>query len=273
MTYQPVIPFSGYAGWQFLNRTLETQKAVFTESSEIQRNEDYFRDRIGSVRTAKDLVSDRRLLSVALGAFGLDEDINNKYFIQKVLEEGTLDNTSLANKLSDRRYRELAKAFGFGDYTTPHTVLSNFPDKILGQYETRQFEIAVGEADTDLRLAMSIQRELPALAAKDSSETTKWYTIIGSTTMSRVLQVALNLPSSVGSLDVDQQINVYAKKAEAIYGSSDPAQFTDRDAVDKLVRDFLLRSQLASGSTISPESAALMLLQGTGTASGLSLLL
>ncbi len=274
MSYTPVVPLSGYAGWTFLNRTIEKQQAAFVASADIQRNEDYFREKIGSIRTPEELVSDRRLLSVALGAFGLDDDIDNKYFIRKVLEEGTLDTDSLANKLADKTYLEFSKAFGFGDYSTPRTVLSDFADEILGRYETLQFERAVGDADETMRLALTVQRELPELAAKETSESTKWYTIIGSTTLSEAFRTALGLPSSVGALDVDQQVGVYQRKAEQVFGSSDPAQFTDADTLDKLVKTYLLRSQLTDTSSVSSGSAALQLLQGGGSGTSiLSLLL
>ena len=274
MTYTPVVPISGYAGWKFLNRTMEKQQAAFAASADTQRNEEYFRAKIGEIGSAEELVADRRLLSVALGAFGLDDDIDNKYFIRKVLEEGTLDTDSLANKLADKTYLELSKAFGFGDYETPRTVLSDFADEILARYETRQFERAVGDADETMRLALTVQRELPELAGKDSSETTKWYTIIGSTTLSEAFRTALGLPSSVGSLDVDQQVGMYQRKAEQLFGSSDPAQFGDTGTLDKLVKTYLLRAQLTDTSSISSGSAALQLLQNGGSGNSiLSLLL
>ena len=125
MTYAPVVPFGGLAGWAFLTRTREAQKTAFASSPAVQRDEAYFRDRIGGISSAEELVSDRRLLSVALGAFGLEDDINNRYFIRKVLEDGTLDPKALGNKLADKRYLELSKAFGFGDYATPRTKLSD----------------------------------------------------------------------------------------------------------------------------------------------------
>lgn len=274
MSYTPVVPLSGYAGWKFLNRTMEKQQAAFVASADIQRNEDYFREKIGSIKTAEELVSDRRLLSVALGAFGLDDDINNKYFIRKVLEEGTLDTKSLANKLSDKSYLALSEAFGFGDFSTPRTVLSDFADEILAKYETRQFEVAVGNADQTMRLAMTAQRELPELAADSVSESTKWYKIIGSPALSEVVRTALGLPDSVGSLDVDQQVVVYKQKTEQVFGSSDPGQFTDSEKVDRLVKNYLLRAQMTDTSGISSGSAALQLLQGgTSGNSILSLLL
>ncbi|MEZ5684462.1 MAG: DUF1217 domain-containing protein [Paracoccaceae bacterium] len=273
MSYTPVIPLSGYAGWSFLNRTMEKQQAAFAASADIQRDETYFREKIGDVRSAEELVSDRRLLRVALGAYGLDDDIDNKYFIRKVLEEGSLDSESLANKMSDKRYLEFTIAFGFGDYDTPRTVMSDFADKLLARYEERQFEIAVGEVDDTLRLAMNAEREIPLLAAKTTSEKTKWYSIIGSDPLAAVFQTGLGLPASVGSLDVDQQVAIYQKKTEAMFGSSDPALFSDKDAVDKLVKNYLLLSQLSAGSSQSSGSVALQLLQASGGGNTLSLLL
>ena len=69
MTYTPVIPATGYAGWALLKRTLAKQTDSFVKSPEIKRDEDYFRANIGKITTAEDLVKDRRLLNVALGAF------------------------------------------------------------------------------------------------------------------------------------------------------------------------------------------------------------
>ena len=40
---------------------------------------------------------------MALGAFGLQDDINNRYFIRKILEEGTTNEDALANRFSDTR--------------------------------------------------------------------------------------------------------------------------------------------------------------------------
>ena len=65
MSFTPVIPFSGYSGWKFLEKTGAKQKASFEQSAQMKRDEAYFREKIGSVKTAADLVKDRRLLSVA----------------------------------------------------------------------------------------------------------------------------------------------------------------------------------------------------------------
>lgn len=270
MSYTPVIPASGYAGWKLLNRTMAKQKAAFAASAEIKRDEDYFRAKIGSITSAEQLVSDRRLLKVALGAFGLDSDINSKFFIRKVLESSTGDSKALANKLADKTYLKLATAFGFGESGTPRTQTSGFADEILAKYETREFEAAVGNSDETLRLAMSAQRELADLAAASSSNNAKWYSVIGSKSLSTVMRTALGLPESVKALDVDQQLTIYSQKANSVLGSSDLSKLSDSKLMDKTIRLYLVRAQIESSSTATSNSVVLQLLQGGS--SGASLL-
>lgn len=265
MSFSPILPLTGYAGWAFLKRTMPAQKEAFQSTASLVRDEDYFRAKIGSVKTATELVSDRRLLSVALGAYGLDGDIDNRYFILKVLEEGTLDSNSLSNKLSDKQYRALSSGFGFGDYSVPRTQLSDFADKTLEAYRTRQFEAAVGAQDDNMRLALNAERELATLSTKNTSDDTKWFTIMGSEPLRKVFEGALGLPTSFSSLDLDQQLSTFKEKASKAFGGSEVSQFNESEKLDALIRRFLVRSEaLASFSATSPGSIALTLLRGAG---------
>lgn len=269
MSFAPVVPLSGYGGWAFLKRTMDSQKTAFAASPVTKSDEAWFRERIGSITRAEDLVADRRLLKVALGAFGLDADINNKFFIQKVLESGTLDPGALANRLADKQYQKMAQAFGFADFATPRTQLSDFADRILKDYGIRQFEIAVGRQNDDLRLAMHAERELPLLARGTTTEDTKWFTIMGSAPLRQVFQTAFGLPAGFGALDLDQQLTTLKSKAVQVFGDSDVAQFTDQAQIETLLRRFLARSDGAAG--LSPTSrgvAALQLLQAGQQSAG-----
>ena len=266
MTYTPVLPMGGYAGWTLLNRTMTKQTETFVKSPQFKRDEDYFRANIGKITTAEQLVKDRRLLKVALGAFGLDADINNKAFIEKVLKDGTLTTTALSNKLADKQYLKLSAAFGFGDFATPRTKLSDFPGQIITAYRARQFEAAVGNQDGDLRLALNAQRELGALAGKTGSETTKWFGILGNSALKQVFTKALGLPASVGSIDLDQQLKLFQDKAGSVFGSTAISQFTDPAKVDALIRRFLVRSQVDAISGQNGSGAAVLaMLQQTNS--------
>lgn len=262
MSFQPVLPLSGYAGWGFLKRTMARQQAVQQALPAQQRDEAYFRDRIGKADTAEKLVSDKRLLRIALTAFGLEGDVDSKAFVQKILEGGTLKEDSLANKLADKQYQKFAAAFGYGDFSVPRTRLSTFAAEILTQYRARSFETAVGAQNNTFRLAMNAERELPVLAAKASSMDAKWYTILGSAPLREVMQTALGLPKSFSAIDIDQQVSVLKTRAESVFGSADPAQFKEPKAMDALVRRYLLQSDIrAQATSSSPAARALALLQ------------
>mgnify|MGYP005853489189 CR=1 FL=1 len=262
MSFAPVVPIGGYAGWAFLKRTMAKQTATFNAQPSIKRDEDYFREKIGSVTTAEQLVNDPRLLRVALGAFGLDADIGNKFFIRKILEGGTLKPDSLANKLANKQYAKLASTFGFGNFSTPSTKLSDFAEKILTPFKNQQFAVAVGNQNEDMRFALNIEQELPALAKSSASPLAQWYTVLGNPPMRRVFERAFGLPVSFGAIDLDKQVETLQNRVRSAFGSSDLAQFSDPKKVDKLVRQFLVRSELAENtSTIGSTNVALMLLQ------------
>ena len=270
MSYTPAIPLDGYAGWAFLTRTRTAQMEAFVSSPTLQRDEAYFRDRISGIATAEELVADRRLLSVALGAYGLDADIDNKYFIRKVLEDGTLDPGALANKLADKRYLEFSKAFGFGDFATPNTRLSDFADTILERYRTRSFEAAVGEQRDEMRLALNAQRELATLAGRSLTDDARWFTVMGSAPLREVFQTALGLPSAFAAIDLDQQLATFRDRAESVLGSSEISMFGDKGKIEELIRVFLVRAEAQSNSTVySAQTTALTLLQSAGSRGGL----
>jgi hypothetical protein len=260
MSFQPIIPASGLVGWRFLERSLETQTKIFEASGVMTRDTEYFEAHINEVETAEDLVSDRRLLSVALGAFGLDDDLNNSFFVQKILEEGTLDPASLANKLSDSRYQDLAEAFGF-DLGVPNSKLSTFAGDIIDLYRDRQFEIAVGDQDETMRFALNAKRELAELATDDDSDRTRWFKIMGNEPLREVMEGALGLPESFSQIDLDQQLSVFMEKSERQLGLSSLDDLADPEALDGLIERYLLRSEAASIQTSSAASIALTLLQ------------
>ncbi len=269
MSFQPVVPFGGYAGWQFLTKTMAAQKAAFDNSTVQQRDADYFTANIGKVTSADQLVADPKLLKVALGAFGLGDQANSTYLIKQVLTQGSNNSTALANQLTDKRYLALARAFNFGDTTTPKTQSAGFAAQIVSAYQNQQFGAAIGTQDSNLQLALSMQTDLANLASTGSSETTKWYLMMGNPSMRTVFETAMGLPTSFVSLNLDQQLTVFQDKAQQMFGDSSVSQFSDPTKVDQLVKDFLVRNGDTSASQSSAGSIALALLGGS-TASNIN---
>ena len=90
----------------------------------VKREAEYYRTNIHSVSTIDEFMADYRLYSYAMKAHGLEEQIGSKALIKKVLESDLSDSTSLANKLSDERYRTFAKAFSFISTAEPPVLVA-----------------------------------------------------------------------------------------------------------------------------------------------------
>lgn len=265
MTYQPVLVSSGYAGWTFLQKTLPKQMAAFAASPQIERDTAYFTANIAKVTSVDQLMSDRRLLKVALGAFGLEDQINSTALIRQVLTQGPTESSALANKLTDKRYLALAQAFDFLKPDSIPTQQAGFAAKIVSAFEASQFQTAVGQQDNDLQLALNVQGALSGLAATKASETTKWYNVMGSPSMRQIFETALGLPSGFVSINIDQQLSVFQQKSAEIFGAGSVSQFTDPAKMDQLIKLFLVRSNAASSQSLPTSSIALQLLQGAGS--------
>ncbi|MCH2093601.1 MAG: DUF1217 domain-containing protein [Rhodobacteraceae bacterium] len=261
MSFQPVVVGVGLGAWSFLKATQESQRTAHKADAVSQREDQYFRETIGSIDTAADLVSDRRLLSIALQAFGLSNDLQNTFFLQKILEEGTQDTGALANRLADSRYTAFSQAFGFGDSPTPRTKLSGFATEILTRAQEQRFEEAVGVQDDTLRQALYFERQMPELAQGASSDSSRWFKLMGDRPLRTVMEQALGLPQSFGRLDIDKQLEMFRDKAEQRFGSSDIDVLAQPEVMENIVRTFLLRQQVSQSLNVSSASIALTLLQ------------
>jgi hypothetical protein len=259
--FTPVVPLGGLAGWTLLNRTIDRQTALFNTSPALQRDTDHFRGAIAGVGSAAELVADRRLLRVALGAFGLQDDIDSRAFIREVIAQGTTSRDALANRMADDRYRAFAGAFGFLAAGAPGPAPPGFADRIIEQFRRREFETAVGTQDGALRLALNADRELAALATQDGTDNALWFRILGTPPLRQTFEVALGLPRAFAQLDLDRQLEELRSVAARRLDITSPRDLADDGLREGLIRQFLLRDQVAAFSASSAQSIALSLLR------------
>jgi len=262
--FQPVIPVGGLAGWRFLQDTYDAQISAFSDSPAIKRNVEYFREKIQDVNSAEGLVSDIRLLTVALGAFGLEDDIANKFFITKMLEEGVSSPESFSNRFSDSRYQEFSAAFGFGPGELRLNSLSGFSEGIVSKYEERSFEVAIGNQDENMRIALNADRELSSMQFSEASESVNWFNIMGKPPLRTLFETVFQLPASFGQVDIDQQQKIFSERSSSIFSVSDPAGFASPDLREELIARYTALSQISNlnGARFSPAANALTVLRG-----------
>ncbi|MGB0410542.1 MAG: DUF1217 domain-containing protein [Pikeienuella sp.] len=269
MSFAPLLPATGVAGFRLLAATEATQRAVFERQPEITRDVDYFLQNIGDVRSAEDLVADRRLMRVALGAFGLDEEIDKSAFMRKILEEGSENSDSFANRLVDPRFKRMARAFGFGDFLGARTSDVGFAAGIAAAYQERQFEIAVGQQNESLRLALNFRREIQVHARSADPAGAAWFSAMGDLPVRQVLEGALGFPSGASQLDIDRQRDEFRDLNSKTFGSKSLAVFDDPENIDKAITRFLARRSIEEGpSSNTPGFAALTLLTSHTTGLG-----
>jgi hypothetical protein len=268
VAFAPVVPFGGLLGFRFVERTFDAQFEAFGKSPDIQREIDYFLENAGEATTAEALVADRRLLRVALGAFGLDDEVDKRAFIRKILDEGSLDPKSLANRLAEPAWAEFSRALGFGDLGGL-LVFDSTRQDLAEQFRLRQFERAIGDVDVDIRLAVNFRREIREIALGPDAGISGWLKILGSQPLREVIEGAFNLPSGFSQIDLDRQLDEIEARSDRIFGGKSPAVFASDENIDDLLRRFLVSAQLKGGiSSLAPGATALTLLQANSLGSG-----
>lgn len=263
MGFQPIVIGTGLVAWRNLQRTYAGQIENFSKRPEKKRLVDEFLGQAQSIKTSQDLTRKRDLLTVALSAFGLQDDLPNTFFINKVLNEGTQSPKALANKLTDSRYRRLADTFGFDRLTATLGVQSRKAERIAQDFVREAFAVEVGRDHPSLRLALGAERELDRIAKMDVSDNARWFLVMGNPPLRKVVETAFNLPSSLGRLELDQQLDIFKEKYRVQFGDADLKSVTEGGRISTIIDQFLLKEQLKnSTSQLSSNNIALTLLSG-----------
>lgn len=263
MSFQPFTLGSGLAGWSLLKTTLPVQRAAYTSNYATQSDTTYFKETFGQLNTAEDIVSDRRILRVLLGAYGLSDDIDNRHFIKTVMAEGVSDRSALANKLSDQRYRALAQDFDFSGLVPGPSSRPDLAEKTISNYFAQSFEVEIGKSDTDMRLALGFNRSLQEAIASSNSNSTAWFQILATPPLREVVQTAIGLPSEFAQLDIDDQHARIQEKAARVFGTNDLSELATPSKVEEITRRFLVMREANAMSVNSSRQIALVILGST----------
>ncbi len=265
MSFAPIIPASGLAGWEFLSRTRERQEESFARSPRIARMTDDFAASFNALRSADALVADRGTLRVVLGAFGLQDDLPNRAFIREVVGQGVADRGAIANRLSDSRYGALAASLSHLADGAGRPPPDGLAAQLVARFEASSFEVAVGRVDDAMRLSLAAARKLPEIAEGYRSETARWFAMLGDPPMREVIQTALGLPREFAGLDLDDQVARMQEASQRRFGTDSVRDLAAPEMVETITQRFLLMRQVQETQTaLTGAATALTLLQGAG---------
>ena len=151
----------------------------------------YYEANIGSVKSVQDLVGNYRLLSYALNAYGLGDQINSKGLIAKVLEGGVSNPKSLANTLPNSQWKAFAAAFNFVDSGATPPSSTSAVATTTSDYVEQQLESDQGGQDVGVQLALYFQRVAPTVASE--------YGILADPNLLEVAATIMGLPPSAAA--------------------------------------------------------------------------
>jgi len=185
---------------QRLPRTLETLE----NSSVVQREIDYFRENIGSVRNADDLINDRRLFRFAATAFDLESQVDSQAIFRKIMTEDFASPASLVNRLQNPKFTTFAAVFQFPGEGEKTVKDAEFIETIIDRYKRVRLEQREGEQYPGVRLALYFDRAAPLV---DS-----YFGVIADRPLREFIFTAFNLPPAMNNLSVERLADEFAER-------------------------------------------------------------
>ena len=222
----------------------------------VKREVDYFKANIKNVTTSKQFVNDNRLFTFAMTAFGLKDMAYAKSFMQKIIDGGVSDARSLANSLTDSRFKAFVKSFDFGDLGVIATSFDANNNAVVTNYIAQTMEDKVGQSNSATQLALYFQRQAPNI--------TNAYQILGDKALFQFVQTAYNIPTFSG-----QTSAAVAAEAALVGRKINIADLRDPVKVQQIMTRFAAMSDAITGDA-SASSPALTVLTSYSSGSSIS---
>ena len=230
-----------------ITNNLARYQKLTAQQPDVKTATAYYTANIGSVTSAADLVKNYRLLSYALQAYGLGNQINSPALVKAVLTGGVTNPKSLANTLPNPAWKAFAKAFDFTDKGAASPSASSSVTTTTGDYVEQQLESTEGQQDPGVQLALYFQRVAPTVTSS--------YGILGNENLLEVVQTIFGLSSTTTTSQIDAEATAVGKLVP-VADLQDPAK------VQKLTERFAAAYDAKYGPS-SGNSSSLTVVDGS----------
>jgi hypothetical protein len=208
---------STLVSYQFLTNNLTRTLKNTAAEADVSRDTNYYAAHIGKVTSIDGFLGDQRLFAYAMKAFGLTDMTFAKAFMRKVLTDGVADSNTFANRLSDKRYADFAKAFNFAALGAQATRTAAATTQVVDNFVRQTVETEAGAKNEGVRLALYFQRKAAGI--------TNVFQILADPALTKVVQTALGLSDSSSMANIDQQA-AYLKKRLDLTDFQDPTKLS-----------------------------------------------
>jgi hypothetical protein len=180
-----------------IENNLARYQKMTAEQPAVKTAGAYYQANIGKVTSISQFVGNYRLLSYALNAYGLGDQVNNKALITKVLQQGTSSPKALANTLDNANWKAFANAFNYSATGSAAPASATSAATTTSDYVEQTLEENQGQNDPGVQLALYFARVAPTI--------TNSLQILADTNLTEVVQTIFNLPAGTSSSQIDQE--------------------------------------------------------------------
>ncbi len=182
-----------------IENNLSRYQTMVANEPSVKTATEYYAANIGNVTSISDLVDNYRLLSYALTAYGLGDQVNNKALVTQVLEGGVSSSKSLANTLSNPNWAKFAAAFNFAADGASSISTASAISTTESNYDEQQLESQEGQQDVGVQLALYFQRVAPTISSS--------YSVLGDENLLEAFQTIFGVTlNTYGSIDANAAI-------------------------------------------------------------------
>lgn len=204
---------------------------------------------VNSGRSLDQILSDPSVLNVLLKANGLSDQIGNTALAKKVLLSNLSDPNSLANVLTDSRWKTLAQTYnlhvnGIKALNSPSVI-----DAITQGYAQMTWQQEQDATTPGLSAALTFIQEAPHIKSVDQ--------ILGNATVRNVVTTALGIPAQIAFQSLTAQ-------ETAIGSRLDVQKFQDPAFVQSFAQRFLIEKNTSTATTSPNASLTTLAVQAGG---------
>ncbi len=209
-----------------------------------------FTQAVKSATSVAQMLANPAVMNVLLTANGMSDQIGYTALATKALTSNLSDTNSLANTLTDTRWKTVATTYNFAtnglkSIQTPAAIASIANAYALATWQTTQDSVTPG-----LTKALSFKTSASTITTVDQ--------ILGDPTMRAVVTTALGIPQEIAFQSLNAQ-------EDAISTRVDIKQFQDPKFVETFIQRYLINNSAnaASSSSSTPDLTSLAI-QGQG---------
>jgi hypothetical protein len=229
--------------------TNETQDLKVTGAQPaVQQAIKQFTQAVNSAKSVTQLLSNPAVMNVLLTANGMQDQIGYTALATQALTSKLSDPNSLANQLTDTRWKTLAQTYNFATNGLSAIQSPTAIASVTAAYTKATWEAGQDAVTPGLSNALAFKSLAPTITSVDQ--------ILGNPTMRTVVTTALGIPEQIAFQSLNAQ-------EQSIRTRLNIKQFQDPTFVQSFIQRYLIANTGSASSSSTPDLTTLAV-QGQG---------